>query len=178
VCKIGNALLGALAHSLGQSEDFFKGKYQKPLARAQMVFYPASSEKDESEQRFGVAAHTDFGVLTLLLQDENGGLQVRHKSGDWIEAPPIPNTIVCNIGDLLQRWSNDRFVSTLHRVINRSGNKRYSIPVFYDPDTDAIVDPRDLGVSEADAKYPPVKAGEHIAGRNRKNFSQYQEKPE
>lgn len=175
VCETGDKLLAALAHSLGQPTDFFKAKYEKPLARGQLVYYPVSTIGDESEQRFGVAPHTDFGMLTLLLQDDNGGLQVRDKSGEWIEAPPIPGTIVCNIGDLLQRWSNDRFVSTLHRVINRSGNKRYSIPVFYDPNTDAVVDPRDLGVSDIEAKYAPVKAGEHIAGRNRKNFSQYNE---
>ncbi|GAG49576.1 unnamed protein product, partial [marine sediment metagenome] len=92
------------------------------------VYYPPSKAGDEAEERFGVAPHTDFGVLTLLLQDNSGGLQVQSKSGEWIEAPPIPGTLVCNIGDLLARWSNNRFASTLHRVVNRSTNARYSIP--------------------------------------------------
>lgn len=114
---------------------------------------------------------SDFGVLTFLLQDSSGGLQVQTRSGEWIQAPPIPGTLVCNIGDLLQRWSNDRFISTVHRVINRSASARYSTPVFFDPNSDTIVDPRDLG---ADAPiHRPVVAGEHIAGRNEKSFSQH-----
>jgi len=174
VCTVAEKVLCAIAVGFGQDADFFKSRYDMPLARGQLVYYPPSSQEHEQEQRFGVAPHTDFGVLTLLLQDNNGGLQVKSKSGDWIEAPPIPGTLVCNIGDLLQRWSNDRFISTLHRVINRSGRERYSIPVFFDPHTDAIIDPCDLGVNRKDSKHPPVKAGEHIAARNAKNFTQYQ----
>jgi isopenicillin N synthase-like dioxygenase len=173
VCAIARQVMSALACSLDLPPDFFAQAYEKPLARGQLVYYPPSSAADEDEQRFGVAAHTDFGVLTFLLQDANGGLQVKMKSGQWVEAPPISGTLVCNIGDLLARWSNDRFASTLHRVINRSGRARYSIPVFFDPHTDTVVDPRDLGVAEAECLYPPVRAGEHIAGRNKKSFAQF-----
>ena len=173
LCAVARQVMGALALSLDRPADFFDAAYAKPLARGQLVYYPPSTAADEAEERFGVAAHTDFGVLTFLLQDSNGGLQVKLKSGKWIEAPPIEGTLVCNIGDLLARWSNDRFASTLHRVINRSGRARYSIPVFFDPHTDMVVDPRDLGVAEADCLYPPVKAGEHIAGRNKKSFAQF-----
>lgn len=173
VCTVARQVMAALACSLDLPADFFAQAYAKPLARGQMVYYPPSTPADEAQQRYGVAAHTDFGVLTFLLQDANGGLQVRLKSGDWVEAPPLPGTLVCNIGDLLARWSNDRFASTLHRVINRSGRARYSIPVFFDPHTDTVVDPRDLGVCDADARYPPVKAGAHIAGRNKKSFAQF-----
>ena len=171
VCDVGRRVLSAIAAGFDAPADFFESRYEMPLARGQLVYYPPSTEDHEAEQRFGVAPHTDFGVLTFLLQDSNGGLQVRTRSNEWIEAPPIPGTLVCNIGDLLQRWSNDRFVSTVHRVINRSGRARHSIPVFFDPHTDAVVDPRDLGAAEP--KHDPVKAGEHIAGRNRKSFSQY-----
>lgn len=173
VCTVAAKVMSALALSLDRPADFFAKAYAKPLARGQLVYYPPSTAADEAEERFGVAAHTDFGVLTFLLQDSNGGLQVKLKSGEWIEAPPIQGTLVCNIGDLLARWSNDRFASTLHRVINRSGRARYSIPVFFDPHTDTIVDPRDLGVPAAACLYPPVKAGEHIAGRNKKSFAQF-----
>lgn len=173
ICGVAHQVMSALARSLDRPADFFAQAYEKPLARGQLVYYPPSTATDEAEERFGVAAHTDFGVLTFLLQDMNGGLQVKLKSGEWVEAPPIPDTLVCNIGDLLARWSNDRFASTLHRVINRSGRARYSIPLFFDPHTDTVVDPRDLGVAEADCLYPPVKAGEHIAGRNKKSFAQF-----
>ncbi len=174
VCGIAGTVLSAIAVSLNQPADFFAPYYHNPLARGQLVYYPPSSAADENEERFGVAPHTDFGVLTFLFQDINGGLQVRTKSGEWVEAPPLPGTLVCNIGDLLQRWSNDRFASTLHRVINRSGRARYSIPIFFDPNTDTVIDPRDLGVSEAESLYEPVRAGEHIAGRNANSFAQFQ----
>lgn len=175
VCNVGEKVLSAIAVSLDQSPNFFSGRYVSPLARGQMVFYPPSTSTDESEQRFGVAPHTDFGVLTLLLQDQSGGLQVRTRNGVWIEAPPIDGTLVCNIGDLLQRWSNDRFASTVHRVINRTNDARYSIPVFYDPNTKTLIDPQDLGVTAKECKYPPVQAGAHIMGRNRKSFAQFKD---
>jgi len=173
VCEVASHVMSAIAISLEQSPDFFKAYYQKPLARGQLVYYPPSTESDEAEERFGVAPHTDFGVLTLLLQDSSGGLQVYSKSGGWIEAPPIPGTLVCNIGDLLERWSNNRFSSTPHRVINRTKQARYSIPVFFDPHTDTVIDPVDLGVSPQASRFQPVSAGEHIAKRNSKSFAQY-----
>ncbi|MFK7967091.1 MAG: isopenicillin N synthase family dioxygenase [Burkholderiaceae bacterium] len=172
VCDVGRKVLSAIAAGFGASENFFEPHYEFPLARGQLVYYPPSTVGDEAEKRFGVAPHTDFGVLTLLLQDTSGGLQVRTRDGQWIEAPPIPGTLVCNIGDLLQRWSNDRFRSTVHRVINRSGNARYSIPIFLDPNSDAVVDPRDLGADTP--HHLPVVAGKHIAARNRRSFKQYQ----
>jgi len=177
VCNVARKVMAAVAVSLDQPAGFFEAAYQTPLARGQLVYYPPSSDVDEAEQRFGVAPHTDFGVLTLLLQDNSGGLQVQSKTGDWIEAPPIPGTLVCNIGDLLARWSNNRFASTRHRVVNRSPNARYAIPVFFDPHTDTIIDPVDLGVSQEDSAYAPVRAGEHIASRNRQSFSQYKDQP-
>ena len=173
VCVVARRVMAAIAVSLGQPADFFEAAYAKPLARGQLVYYPASTDADEADGRFGVAPHTDFGVLTVLLQDNSGGLQVRAKSGDWIEAPPIPYTLVCNIGDLLARWTNNRFASTVHRVINRTENARYSIPVFFDPNTDAIIDPVDLGTPQRDSAYVPVRAGKHIAKRNSRSFSQY-----
>ena len=173
VCGVGARVMEAVAVALGGVRGDFAPFYERPLARGQAVYYPPMTEADRAAGRFGVAPHTDFGVLTLLLQDDSGGLQVRRRDGEWIEAPPLPGTLVCNIGDLLQRWSNDRFISTVHRVVNRSTGARMSIPVFYDPNTDAVVDPRlFLGAGEA-AKHEPITPGEHIAGRNRESFSQY-----
>lgn len=175
LCKVARHVMAAVAVSLDLPADFFNPCYETPLARGQLVYYPPSTAEHEAEGRFGVAPHTDFGVLTLLLQDHSGGLQVRSKSGEWIEAPPIEGTLVCNIGDLLARWTNNRFTSTVHRVVNRSKTARYSIPVFFDPHTDTIIDPIDLGVSKENSKYQPVKVGEYIASRNKKSFSQYKD---
>ncbi len=173
VIDLSRKTLSALAVGLGQNADFFESAYKKPLARGQLVYYPPSSPEDETEQRFGAATHSDFGVLTMLLQDMVGGLQVQNLSGDWIEAPPVKGSFVCNIGDLLERWTNNRLVSTKHRVLNKSGTSRYSIPIFCDPASDTVIDPRDFGVLENDALFDPVKSGEYITGKNKKNFSQY-----
>jgi len=172
LCTLGSRLLSAIAVSFDQPPDSFKPYYQKPMARGQLVYYPNSAVSDEQSQRFGVAPHTDFGVLTLLHQDQSGGLQIKNRAGDWIEAPPIPGTLVCNTGDLLERWSNGRFKSTVHRVINRSGRARYSMPVFFDPDSDAVIDPALLG-AVATGNPTLQTAGEHIAARNSRNFTQY-----
>jgi isopenicillin N synthase-like dioxygenase len=160
----GAVLLSAVARSLGLAPDFFAGRYLKRMQRTQAVFYPPQPASLGDDQ-FGVAPHTDYGCITLLWQDDTGGLEVRTRAGDWIDAVPVPGTFVVNVGDLLARWSNDRFTSTPHRVVNRSGRTRMSIATFYDPTYDAVVDPRDLGLAGEEAKYPPVAAGDYILGR-------------
>ena len=177
VCSVGHKVLSAIAIGLGAEPDFFKKRYTSPLGRGQLVYYPVSTAADEAEERFGSAPHTDFGVLTLLLQDMNGGLQVLTKDNQWVAAPPIPGTFVCNIGDLLHRWTNDKLSSNLHRVINRSGNERHSIPIFFDPDPDAIIDPRDFKLEEGETpRYQPVSVSDYIQSQNKKVFAQYQDK--
>lgn len=89
---------------------------------------------------WGVAEHTDYGLLTMLRQDAAGGLEVRGRTG-WIDAPPIPNTFVCNLGDMLERMTSGRYRSTPHRVRNTSGTDRMSFPFFFDPGWDALVLP-------------------------------------
>jgi isopenicillin N synthase-like dioxygenase len=162
---LGARLTRAVAVSLGLEEEFFVSRYRKPLQRTQAIFYPPQHVGAE-EEVFGVAPHTDFGCITLLWQDGNGGLQVRERqSGGWIDAPPLPGTLVVNVGDLLGRWSNDRFASTPHRVVNRSGRERMSIATFHDPDFGAMIDPRELGTPEGEAHHEPVTAGQHILSR-------------
>lgn len=161
----GADLLKAVAVGLGIEPGFFEPKYGKRLQRTQMVYYPPHPPMAETDQ-FGVAPHTDYGCITLLYQDNSGGLQVRELGNNsWIDATPIEGGLVVNVGDLLARWSNDRFRSTLHRVINKSGHERYSIATFYDPTYGAVVDPCDLGIEAASSLYPPVAAGDYILKR-------------
>lgn len=165
IAVAGADLLKAVAAGLGIDEDFFTAKYDKRLQRTQMVYYPPHPPMAQADQ-FGVAPHTDYGCITLLYQDDSGGLQVRELgSNHWIDATPIHGSLVVNVGDLLARWSNDRFRSTLHRVINTSGHERYSIATFYDPTYSAVVDPCDLGVESNASLYPPVAAGDYILKR-------------
>ena len=165
VAACGQDLLRGVALSLGIEANFFTDKYAKPLQRTQAVYYPPQPASLGDDQ-FGVAAHTDFGNITLLWQDDNGGLEVQTLAGDWIAAPPVPGTLVVNVGDLLGRWTNDRYLSTPHRVVNRSGRERISIATFYDPTYTAVIDPRDLGLPDSmESKYEPTTAGAHILGR-------------
>lgn len=173
VQSIGEKLLQIIARALGAPQSFFEPYYQRCMLRGQLLCYPPT---DNHSQQFGVAPHSDFGCITLLLQ-ETAGLEVFLLNGggsnsEWVAVPPVENTLVINIGDLLERWSNNRMPSTKHRVRNRSTNKRYSIAMFYDPAPDAVVDPLELLPRET-AKYQPVKAAEYILGRNKGAFEHY-----
>jgi isopenicillin N synthase-like dioxygenase len=170
----GRRLLRGFAASLGLAPDFFAPRFAKPLARCSLIYYPPQPPESGSEQ-FGVAPHTDYGGLTLLSQDDTGGLQVRARSGEWMTAVPIPDTFVVNIGDLMARWTNDRFVSTPHRVVNASGRARYSVGVFFDPAFDTMIDPGELR-PPGKPLHPPVTCGDYIVGRLDKAFSYRRER--
>ena len=171
--RSGRRLLRLVALALALPEDFFDARYRRPLGRAQLIRYPPQPA-GAARERYGVAPHTDFGCITLLLQDDCGGLEVRTRDGRWTPVPPRDDALVVNIGDLLARWSNDRFASTPHRVVNRAPRFRHSIAVFCDPDSDAVVDPRAMPLPPgATPHHEPVTAGEYIASRNRGAFSHY-----
>ncbi|MFK7891416.1 MAG: isopenicillin N synthase family dioxygenase [Granulosicoccus sp.] len=163
---IGNALLRAIAHCLELDDRFFESRYQDSLLRGQLIRYPPTQG---TEENFGVAPHTDFGCLTLLLQ-QTPGLQVL-SSGKWIEAPPIDGTLVVNVGDLLTRWSDNRLPSSVHRVRNESQSDRYSIAVFHDPNPTVAITPADMGSDTSG--FETVTAAEYILGRNSGAFSHY-----
>ena len=132
------AVLAAVALSLGLEEDWFRRHYTAdPTVLFRMFRYPPQPAGDDG---WGVGEHTDYGLLTLLLQDDVPGLQVRTPQG-WLDAPPLPGTLVCNIGDMLDRLTGGTYRSTPHRVRNASGRERFSFPLFFDPDFTARVTP-------------------------------------
>jgi len=177
VFELGQKLLGGFALALDLDRNFFRALYSHPLVRARLVHYPSQTE-GQGEGQFGAAPHTDWGCITVLWQDDVGGLQVRNRSGEWIDAPPIDGTFVINIGDMLARWSNDLFVSTPHRVVNASGRERYSIPVFYDPDFETVVECLPNCSDPANPpKYARTIAGEYIAAQYDKAYA-YRQKAE
>jgi isopenicillin N synthase-like dioxygenase len=136
VTRAAHALMGGIASSLGLERNYFADHYTAdPTVLFRIFHYPPGNEES-----WGVGEHTDYGLLTLLAQDEIGGLQVKSRNG-WIEAPPIPGTFVCNIGDMLDRLTGGIYRSTPHRVRNASGRGRLSFPVFFDPDFDAEIVP-------------------------------------
>jgi isopenicillin N synthase-like dioxygenase len=130
------ALMQGVSLALGLDERYFDRHYlQRPTRLFRIFNYPPTPP-----EAWGVAEHTDYGLLTLLAQDDAGGLEVRTRAG-WRTAPPIPGALVCNIGDMLERLTGGRFVSTPHRVVNRSDRARLSFPFFYDPDFTARMSP-------------------------------------
>jgi isopenicillin N synthase-like dioxygenase len=161
---LGAQLHRAFANDLGLEPDFFDDKFDRPMATLRLLHYPAPPTG--SEPRTGAGAHTDYGNLTLLATDDVGGLEVRARTGEWIDAPVVPGAFIVNIGDCLMRWTNDIYVSTPHRVINRSERERYSIAFFYDPNPDAIVEtvPSCVGQGER-VRYPPILAADYLKGR-------------
>ncbi|MBT5430149.1 MAG: isopenicillin N synthase family oxygenase, partial [Rhodospirillaceae bacterium] len=134
------------------------------------VYYPTQSEI-MGEDQFGVGPHTDFGVLTVLSQDHIGGLQVLDLNGDWVHAPPIEDTLVVNVGDLLSRWTNGIFRSTPHRVVNRSGKERLSLVLAYDPSPSTMIDPHDIFGDQYATEHKPITCGDYLTWRFEKSFS-------
>ncbi|MGJ7508632.1 isopenicillin N synthase family dioxygenase [Variovorax sp. GT1P44] len=152
VTKLGHRLMEGIALSLGLPATYFAERYTAvPLILFRIFNYPTQSVPEGMDVHWGVGEHTDYGLLTILHQDDVGGLQVRTPEG-WIEAPPVPHSFVCNIGDMLDRMTGGIYKSTPHRVTcNTSGRDRLSFPLFFDPNFEARVQRID-GLVGADAQ--------------------------
>lgn len=135
-------LTAALIHGFAVAANLDPARmtacFAKPLTRLKLNHYPPQ-DNPESVRHIGVVPHADSDAFTILWQDEGDGLEIQNLGGEWIGAPSIPNTFVVNIGNIMQIWTSGRFRSTPHRVINRGGRDRYSIPVFVYPDADVPV---------------------------------------
>lgn len=159
---LGATVVRALALSLDLPRGHFDGYLHDAAATLRLLHYPPQPANPEPGEK-GCGEHTDFGGVTLLLQDDAGGLQVWDaQRRAWIDAPPVPGAYVVNIGDLFARWTNGRYVSTLHRVINRSGRERYSIPFFFTGNLQQRVEclPTCLAPGEQ-PRYPAVTVEQH-----------------
>jgi isopenicillin N synthase-like dioxygenase len=164
-------MMGGLALSLDLPEDYFADYCRDAMGTVRLLHYPPQPPHANPAQK-GAGAHTDFGGLTLLRQGDVGGLQVWDQgSGGWIHADPLPGTYVVNLGDMITRWTNDRYRSTLHRVVNTSGKERYSVPFFYTGNYAHKVEciPTCLSAGEQ-PKYPPVTVEEHMRAMYRRTY--------
>jgi isopenicillin N synthase-like dioxygenase len=165
--ELGKRLLRVFAVSLGMAPDYFLQFCTKPMVQMRLFHYPPEPPISD-DKAFGVAPHSDYGMITLLSQDPIGGLELLKRDGEWVAAPFVPGTLVVNIGDLFQRWTNDIYRSNLHRVINRTGKERYSIPTFFNLDYDSMVSCLPTCQSpERPAKYAPIKSGDYLLSRFR-----------
>ena len=152
----------ALALSL--NEHYFDGTFTDPMITLRLLRYPPHPQQ-ASRDAFGAGAHTDWGAVTTLAQDEVGGLQVLGAEGKWVDAVPIAGTFVVNFGDMMPRWTNGRIKSNLHRVINANASRqaRYSVPFFFSPRYTATIAPVPTCVAPGEReRYATCTAGEHI----------------
>ena len=158
-------LLRAIAVSLGQVDQFFVEHFNHPTSRGSLIYYPPSKS---TTNYYGVSPHTDFGCISVLAQ-RSRGLQVQAKNGDWFKVNPITGTFVVNIGDLLTRWTNGRFRSVPHCVINEETDARFSVVVFVDPDSQTMIGPI-LNSGEL-PQYEAVECETYITGRFNRSFA-------
>ena len=135
--QLGHSLMIAISLSLGLEESYFATHYTSdPLILFRIFNYPPNAGS-------GVGEHTDYGLLTILWQDMSGGLQIK-VNGDWVDAPPIPNSFLCNVGDMLDRITGGRYLSAPHRVQNPAGGNRLSFAFFFDPNFNGDIKPLPL----------------------------------
>ncbi len=157
---LGRRLHRSLADILGLNDDFFEASLETPAAVLRLLHYPRGGE---GAKNAGAGEHTDYGNITILATDGVAGLQVKDRSGRWIDVAGVDGGFVCNIGDCLMRWTNSAFVSTPHRVVAPAA-ERYSIAFFLDPDPTALVEP--ILTPEAPAPlFAPILAGDYIQSR-------------
>eukprot|EP01125_Pyxidicula_operculata_P020996 TRINITY_DN7912_c0_g1_i1.p1 TRINITY_DN7912_c0_g1~~TRINITY_DN7912_c0_g1_i1.p1 ORF type:complete len:334 (-),score=83.91 TRINITY_DN7912_c0_g1_i1:9-1010(-) len=172
--QLGHLLMEVLARSIGLDVDYFRKNFtENPFTPFRLFYYPADKVgvHNDNVTRWGVGEHTDYGVLTILAQDHTGGLEVKTRSGEWIEAEPIEDTFVVNIGDMFQIWTGGKYTATLHRVKNKTPVNRLSAPFFFDPGFECIINPfNPESLPEGSPWRKPFRYGDYIHNKVLNNF--------
>ncbi|MEH2401610.1 isopenicillin N synthase family dioxygenase [Nostoc sp.] len=166
--ELANTVLQAFGLALELPEDFLIIRHNQQNHTLRSLHYPPLQTPPKSGQ-VRAGEHSDYGSITLLFQDDVGGLEVQTAFGEWIAAPVIPDTVVVNTGDLIQRWTNHVFCSTKHRVMipsdNRVNQSRYSIAFFCHPNDDIEIACLESCQKEQSPTYPPILAREYLLSR-------------
>jgi isopenicillin N synthase-like dioxygenase len=166
VLDLGQELLWAFAVALGEDPDTFTRHVTKTPSQLRLVYYPYDPH---AEDVLGIGAHTDYECFTLL-KPTAPGLEVLNGAGEWIDVPPVPDTFVVNIGDMLELWTNGAFVATSHRV-RKVREERYSFPLFFNVDYDTEVKPLPQFVADDGTSKPALRAGEHLFAQTAQTFA-------
>lgn len=172
---LGRKLIDVAARSIGAEPLELLPSFERPTTWLRLLYYPPT-DPFEGDDLYGSAPHCDFGCLTILAQDDTGGLQVQTPVGAWVDVPRIPGMFVMNSGDMLHRWSNGRLLSTPHRVINRSGKARYSCPFFFDPNVSTEITPLKSCISlDNPTRFDPLIFGEFLRGELEAAYKKHQD---
>lgn len=171
MAALGSRVAAAMARSLGLEDDWFAAAFADAPNTTRLLHYPPHPAESAYNQ-LGAGAHTDWGAITLLAQDDTGGLEVRNAALEWLSAPPVPGAFVVNLGDLMARWTNGVYASTMHRVKTASGGRdRYSVAFFYSPRHDAVIAPVPTCVGpEQPARFPPCTTTAHMDEMFRRSY--------
>jgi isopenicillin N synthase-like dioxygenase len=180
--QLSYRLLRLFAIALGLQPTSLDSYFSSPMMFLRPLRY-APIVSAPSEGVYGAGAHSDYGMLTILKTDEIPGLEIL-RNGSWLRVEPIPDTFIINLGDMFQKWSNNRFKSTVHRVVNRLGLERFSLPFFFEPRFDARLEPLIPPRSKSDngPEIPPssydsnpsvVTAGEYLLSKYRGTHAGY-----
>lgn len=161
--NLGRELCRAFALAMGVDEGTFDQNIERSESRMRLLSYPPQPGGPKDERSFGAGAHTDCGCLTILAQDDVGGLAAKNSAGQWIAADPIPGALICNVGDMMEQWSGGRFTSTVHRVINSSEQTRFSVALFFNPSFDVVVDGFKSLLGNDGATPGKTTAGEYLS---------------
>ncbi|HEX9463292.1 MAG TPA: 2-oxoglutarate and iron-dependent oxygenase domain-containing protein [Alphaproteobacteria bacterium] len=172
---LAKKLLGGFTAAFGIDHAAFTVPFAEPQISLRLAHYPHQAIVGNNE--FGAAPHTDFGFMTLLAPTTVPGLEIMPTGRDWIRAPALSDCYLVNTGDLLQRWTNDVFKSTPHRVINSSGWERFSIPFFFSPNSEFAVDTLDVFITaDNPKKYPPITYAAYYGDAIHRNYAHHQDK--
>lgn len=168
--ELGRKLMGLALGAVGASDKSILTAFDTPTMWLRLLHYPPQSPQAPSDL-YGSAPHKDFGCLTLLAQDDVGGLQVQTPAGQWVDAPPREDAFIVNVGDMLHRMSNGKLLSTPHRVVNATGRERYSVPFFFDPHVSANIAPLPgTGI----AKFEPLNFGAFLKSELEASYDAHQ----
>ncbi|MFN0091709.1 MAG: isopenicillin N synthase family dioxygenase [Acidimicrobiales bacterium] len=175
VRELAHRLLPLYALALDLPADYFSPHFGEPHAVLRMSHYPVV---EHEEHQWGLAAHTDSSFMTLLAANDVPGLEIRPEGAAWTAPPALPRSFLVNSGDILARWTNDRFLSTAHRVLNASGRDRYAIPFFYGPadETTIAALPTCLAPGEA-PRHEPITYGDYQRWFRNRNYAAYTGEP-
>ena len=169
---LGRNITQGLAISLGLSKNYFSPFMSQSHSYMRISNYPPYENSQKENIGDGIGSHIDYGFLTILFQDKIGGLEIKNFNNEWFSAPILPGTFLINIGHMIQRWTNDYYRATTHRVIPPKNKPRYSLPFFFEPNFDTVVAPLEKFCSKNNMPhYKPINFGDYLERTFKNSYS-------